>query len=604
MKQISAALLIVVLMLLTALSYASFYDTVSAQTNDYKIEKIDHQIFVMYSGNVAVIDTIQITGQITDNFKIGLPYLYSSDILKVIAYDEKTIYNVELGVQLGDRSGFYGAEIDFQGDSPEKFTVVFVLSNSLITEQGNNRFSIDFPAYPSLTRDVGTCNVAVSFPASPTELVIIKDDRTVNDKNYLKTGLPAYTYSIATAIATMPDETLKLLTINELNRQINIDVIGTVTVNENYRITSNTATVLNKFALNLPLEAMNVVVRDQSGGVLDTEQAPSAAKNILFVDVTLPDVVSKDETTVVTAQYNLPSATIQDSKYVLDEFQVYPKLQYLIEQFTITFNPPEGAIIITPQPNTLGRSSTLTRTVYQDILTIKEENISYVDYLTPNQDFIEVRYEYNPVWASFKPTFWASVAAAIGCIGAVIYQQYKSKQKSYKTGKGQLFNKQPLQSTLKREKIKQQEIIKTGQNITSDTIKEFVDSYEDKRQLNTELSTLEALAQKGKIPRRQYKAQKKAIEDRIENLEKKIETAKAIFRGSTGQYPDLIRQLDAAELDKTEAEENIKILDTCLSKGEISIETYKRNIVDYQKLRNKAESAINGILMRLREKIR
>jgi len=59
-----------------------------------------------------------------------------------------------------------------------------------------------------------------------------------------------------------------------------------------------------------------------------------------------------------------------------------------------------------------------------------------------------------------------------------------------------------------------------------------------------------------------------------------------------------------AETDLAQAEENIKTLESRLNKGEISLEVYKRSIGDYQKQRDKAESAINGILLRLREKIR
>jgi hypothetical protein len=59
-----------------------------------------------------------------------------------------------------------------------------------------------------------------------------------------------------------------------------------------------------------------------------------------------------------------------------------------------------------------------------------------------------------------------------------------------------------------------------------------------------------------------------------------------------------------AETDLDEAEENIKTLESRQSKGEISLEVYKRSIGDYKKQRDKAESAINGILLRLREKIR
>ena len=66
----------------------------------------------------------------------------------------------------------------------------------------------------------------------------------------------------------------------------------------------------------------------------------------------------------------------------------------------------------------------------------------------------------------------------------------------------------------------------------------------------------------------------------------------------------MVKQLDLAEADLNEAEENIKTLESRQSTGEISIETYKKSVGDYQKQRDKAESAINGILLRLREKIR
>jgi septal ring factor EnvC (AmiA/AmiB activator) len=115
---------------------------------------------------------------------------------------------------------------------------------------------------------------------------------------------------------------------------------------------------------------------------------------------------------------------------------------------------------------------------------------------------------------------------------------------------------------------------------------------------------MDAKAQKGKIPRRQYKVQRSAVETRLEGIDRSIVRTKEKLKGTTGIYADLVKQLNLAEADLSEAEENIKRLDTRQSTGEISIETYKRDIGDYQKQRDKAESAINGILLRLREKIR
>jgi chromosome segregation ATPase len=115
---------------------------------------------------------------------------------------------------------------------------------------------------------------------------------------------------------------------------------------------------------------------------------------------------------------------------------------------------------------------------------------------------------------------------------------------------------------------------------------------------------MDVKAQKGKIPRRQYKVQSTAVETRIEGIDRSITKTKEAFKGTTGGYADLVKQLDLAEADLNEAEENIKTLDSRQSTGEISIEVYKRSIGDCQKQRDKAESAINGILLRLREKIR
>jgi hypothetical protein len=115
----------------------------------------------MYSGHIIVTDTVYLSGQIPDEFLIGLPLKYSADVLKAFAYDDSHIYTVHLGVPLGDRGGFYAAKIDFNEDSPNAFTAAFVLSNSRI-EEGGRQLHPDYPAYPSLTQTVGTCNVTLT----------------------------------------------------------------------------------------------------------------------------------------------------------------------------------------------------------------------------------------------------------------------------------------------------------------------------------------------------------------------------------------------------------------------------------------------------------
>ena len=575
--------------------------TVSAQTSSYNIDAVDHQVQVMYSGHVVILDTIHVSGQVTDGFMIGLPYKYSANVLEGFAYDDTHVYQLNLGVQLGEISGFYGATVDFNGNTPSVFTVAFILSNSLITEQSSG-YTLDFPAYPSLAKDVGTCNVTISFPGVPTTLTVTKDDGTVNNAAYTKTNLPAYTYSVGSASFQLPSGTLQLTTISSLNRKITIDPTGKVTVADNYRIISNSTTTLKSFVATLPFDASNVALRDEFGRALATHLDFSATENILLANATLITFLTSGQSTLLTAQYNLPSATIQGSNYILSDFKLFPNFIYYVNQATITFAPPEGATIVSPQATSLDSTSTLTRQTYQDILTITKDGLSYVDYLVPQQNSIQLSFDYNPVWVSLRPTFWASLLAVVGCIAVFFVRRHNPKEETY-AEKTERLSTLETESTAAVPQAKGAEL-KISQYASAGNIREFIDAYEDKKQLIAELKSMDVKAQKGKIPRRQYKVQRNAIEVRLEGINRNIARTKENLKGTTGGYADLVKQLDLAEEDLAEAEENIKTLESRQSTGEISLEVYKRSIGDYQKQRDKAESAINGILLRLREKIR
>jgi hypothetical protein len=532
---------------------------------------------------------------------IGLPRIYSNYVLKGLAYDQNHLYQMNMGVQLGDRSGFYGAEINFNGNSPSVFTVAFVLSNRLITELDAGVGKLDFPAYPSLTQNVGTCNVTVTFPSTPTNFSIIKEDGEIKDSVYVKNDLSAYTYSQGTASFQVSVGTLQSLTITNLDRQITIDPSGLVTAVDSYRLINN-STSMNSFVIGLPLDATNIDVKDDVGRTLQTIIGTTAKGDMLLANATLVTFLTAGQSSTITVQYNLPSAKLEGSNYNLGKFALFPSFFYYVDHSTIQFTPPEGATIITPQLASLDSSSTLTREAFQDKLTVKRDGLSFVDYSAPKDNFVEFSYSYSPVWASFRPTFWALLLAMIGCIGAVVYRKRRPKEEEpYALGSEELPTPKPTRVTPSQQETVE---VKPGQHVTVDNLSDLIDAYETRKELKDELKLLHTRAQKGKIPRRQYKVQKRAIEIRLEGLTRNIERTKAILRGSSSAYSDLAKQLDAAEADLAEAEENIKNLELRQRKGEISLEYYKKNIEEYQKRRDKAESGINGIMLRLREKIR
>ena len=609
-KRAHAALMITFFLLIAFLPSVLLSGQVFAQSAGYSITGVDYTVGVMYTGQTAIEATIHVSGQLTDGFMIGLPSNYSAYVLKALAYSDTNLYQINLGIQLGNRSGFYGAEVNFNGNSPSVFTVAFILSSSILSYNPNTAFyTLNYPAYPSFTQDAASCSVTVTLPSTPPSIDIIKSDGEVTTANYAKQNLPAYTYETASATFQQPVGTLQFADLSMLNRQIAVDPTGKVTASDKYYIINNATASMPAFIFGAPPSATNLVIQDELGNTLTTKlvgtvsYGNSTTPDILLENATLSTALGIGQSTIITAKYNLPSATLEGSQYILANFTLFPDFYYYVDQATCTITPPQGATILTPQVPSLDASATLTRNAFQDTLTITREGVSYVDFSVPQSNIVQLSFDYNPVWVSFLPTLWASLLAVIGCIGAVFITRRKPNEKEPTTLRRERLSTPSSTVTTPSQQTKGLEP-GTGQRITEENIREFTDLYEEKKQLNTELKSLDARAQKGKIPRRQYKVQRKAIEIRLEALARNTSRLKNLFRSSGSAYSDLIKQLDSAEANLAEAEENIKNLESQENKGEISIETYKKNSADYQKRKDKMESTINGILLRLREKAR
>jgi chromosome segregation ATPase len=144
---------------------------------------------------------------------------------------------------------------------------------------------------------------------------------------------------------------------------------------------------------------------------------------------------------------------------------------------------------------------------------------------------------------------------------------------------------------------------KASIGLSPDHVRAFNEAYEEKNRIVSELKFLEARAQKGKIPRRRYKVQRRTLEVRLDTLSKNIAELKTVFRSAGGVYADLVRQLDIAETELVEVATNIRTIEVRHSRGELPLEAYKKSLADYQRRKEKAETTINGILLRLREEI-
>jgi hypothetical protein len=577
-KRASAVIMLIVFAVAILLPLSLNTPAVQAQSN-YTIENVDHQVEVMYSGHAVFRDKIQISGQLTGDFLIGFPYKYGAYVLKAMAYDEDgNVFPVSLGVEAGEQTGFYFAKLTFSEAAPQVFTVVFILSNSLLTqESAGSVFTLDFPAYPALTKDVGLCNVEIVLPATPPIITVTKEDGEVSADTFSKSNLPAFTYSPASATFSMPSGDVQIIDMKELTRQVTISPTGDIIASDKYRLTDNSPSSIASVSIGVPREASNVVLRDEFGRILTTTHLYSSGSTS-YLNVTLTSAIITDTSTTVTAEYTLP--TVSSTAPFTLNFELFPDYNYYIETATVTFIPPEGARFLSPQVSAIDSSTSLSRETFQETLTVRREGVSKIDFEVHSGELVDVKYDYSPLWLSFRPTVWVWVLAVIGCVVVAVWRRPKTSA--------------PMRIATTEASV----------SLSPENVRAFTEAYDEKSRLTFELQTLETRAQKGKMPRRRYKVQKRTLELRIDGINKNVSELKKLFRSAGGNYANLVRQLDVAEAELAEVEANTRNIEVRHRKGALPLDAYKKAEAEYERRKEKAEASINGILLRLREETR
>jgi hypothetical protein len=554
----------------------SFNFRIVRASPDYSIQRVNHTIQVLYNGYILINDTIEVSGQVSDSFLMGFPHEYGPHILSgkaYDAYDNTSSYSVSLDVPLEDHVGFYGVKIDFSQKTPQAFTVQFLLSNDLLTQNPQNvtMFALDFPAFPSLTQPAAVCNASVVLPEGTQYLA-----GTVNQFIYSTENLAAFTYNASSVTFMVSDANLiQIFDITQLNREITVNEFGGISSSDSYYLVNKGPKTISLVDVALPPNASDLSAQDQFGRKTNTPTPIYTSPNWYEINLTLPMEIGRNTTFTVT--YGLPSEVYFEALEQANTFAVnmtlFQNLGYYVDQVTVDFVLPEGARLVSYADTPAGDLYSIGKSVFQETVTVDMEGVFSLNSFT-----VSIAYEYDPVWLAFRPTLWVWALAIVGCAVAMIWQRSKA----------------PIGIALPAAVSK----------IQPEFIKSFVDKYEEKMKIVFEIDSLETRVQKGRVPRRRYKVQRKTLEMRLNTLSRSLTEVKERMRSVGGHYADLMRQLEVAETELSDVDANVKSIEDRHGRGEVSLEAYRKLLGDYQRKKEKAEATINGILLRLREEIR
>ncbi len=554
--------------------------------NPYSVEWVDHTVEVLTNGYISINDTIKVSGTPPTNFLIGFPYRYGAHVLKCLAFPTASptqeCYNVTVNVPLEGRVGFYGVSITLEPPPNDGvFSVYFILSQNLLRQSAANTslFTLDFPAYPSLTVKALSCNASLALPSDARYV-----SGTVSSFNYASgRELQAFHYEEANVTFALTTKKIQLFTVEELRREINISPMGEITVSDSYYIRNKSPTTVSSVQVVLLPNASDITVEDEFGRKGDEPQLIDAKTNLYdvrltFAGRTLP--LRSDEAARFIVKYKISSSFLSKSGQYgeLIPLQMFQNVKYYIKDVWITFTFPEGARVINLN-YTSSPSDTIygvVREVFQEKVILREQGALLLDNLT-----VGVSYIYNPLWLSFRPTLWAWALVTFACAVIAAWRRVKAPPKA-------------VAVTVPLAAVK----------VTPEMLMSFINSYEEKRRIYAEIKSLETAVSRGRIPRQRYKVQRKTLEVRLATIERNLNELKGKLRTAGGRYAGLMRQLEVAETEVYEVEEDIRSIESRHRRGEITLEAYRRLLADYQRRKEKAETTIDGILLRLREELR
>jgi hypothetical protein len=347
------------------------------------------------------------------------------------------------------------------------------------------------------------------------------------------------------------------LEFGEIERTIILDQSGSIRVTNAYHIT-NVGFQTETVELGFPEDAYDFEVRDEMGTV-----ETSTENNTMTV--TLRSVLETNETETLYLIYHIPWSSHISQKNGVDytlNFSFYEQFNYTIGKLTVSITLPKGAEF---QSSTPLDTVSIKKSDLQETMSFTFSNVTPSDNLN-----FEINYKYNVFWGSFYPTIWVGILAVAASAVFLFWGTPK---------------------TISAPTIQ----------VPPKDLRSFVDAYEEKMQIRSELESLEERLRKGKIPRRRFKVRKKMLDSRLSTVSRNLSSLRETIRAAGSQYANMMRQIEVAEANLEGAERDIQRVKARYRRGEVSKGAYTKLVEEYNGRIEDAEATIDGVLLRLRE---
>jgi hypothetical protein len=454
------------------------------------------------------------------------------------------------------------------------FNVVYVFSGLIVESSTAGTYTTFVYLYPKLPSAAASCNLTLIFPETTSTTSLDNPNSTYTGTHvdskiaYTKLKLPLEPLANETSTLMFKALIMQMFYVNSLSRTLIFDPFGNIVVSDSYNVKYLGTASLSTISIYLMRGRTSVTADDGIGDLRIISTFGNAT--VSYATLTFRYSLSRNVNASFTVHYVVPAGEYiksgESAESYRFEFDLSPSLNWTARQLSAKILLPEGGEYV-------ASFSLVTPQIEKNFLQ------TTVDYAAPkvtrlfNSSLI-LDYRYNVLWSAFRPTLWAGMI--IGFIGAIVLLARRKKEK-------------PTAAEAEEE-------------VHLDRLREFVTLYEDKKALSSELEEDEE-AERRKVLRKEDRKRMKIVEVQLAALNKKLGDLRGQIRVILPRYSEPLKKIEVAESDLSAAKDNLRTVEIQLRSGKISREVHDKLYRNYEKRVDGAKTAIDAVIIRLKEEI-
>ncbi len=519
---------------------------------------------------VAVMnDTIRLNATaLVTYLTIGVPSTLAPRLRHVSATDSQGLV-LETSQQPLNLTGNYEPiQVSLPASKQEGYT--FTLSSvftgllRLNASSSTPQFVLSFSPFPvidgTLKVTEASLNVKTSDWPSPAVTGV---HGAVSGGSFTARAAPlnAYNTTVATMAFSSTGTSQKLFDASGA-RSIAISSSGAVQVTDSYNITNRGAQVA-ALTFVLPSGASSITGRDLIGQLDSSKLTVTSPNGTTTVSVTPRfNSIATNATASLSLVYKLSTGATASQgmpgRYALT-FRMFDDVKFFQPVFTTRISLPAGFRVseLTGQVPSISGGQIL----------LQASSVSPLSKLS-----FTLTYQLDPFWAGLAPLSWAGLIEGALAASVLVYSVGV---------RGSVSGLAP-----------------------SGLIGRFVELYDEKSAMRSEADRMEEDSNRGALNRSDYKRRKRSMELRLSEIDRALVAVKAELVNAQPRYSDLVKRVERAEAELQVTRSSLNDLRNQYRVGRISRELYESLTSDLIRRRERAQAAIDSVIIGLREETR